>query len=96
MFKLDEGNVLLKPSHRRQLMNWLRRTLRYVHRLGEPTVTMSMRRIGRLIEIKTDVATARGGAVFRVRQHDWRHAAREMIRMITTFLHDQSLRVAMS
>ena len=35
MIKLDLGNVLLKPSHRKQLMSWLRRSLRLGERLGD-------------------------------------------------------------
>ena len=34
MIKLDAGNVPLKPSHRRQLMTWLKRSLRLGQQLG--------------------------------------------------------------
>ena len=70
MFKLSAGNVLLKPSHRRQLMNGLKRALRLSERLGDRMISITMHRSGRLIEMKADVADRRGVVGFRARQHD--------------------------
>jgi hypothetical protein len=90
MVKLDSGNVLLKPSHRRQLMSWLKRAMRFVQRMGDLAISISMHRIGRLIEIRADVADGHGGAIsFRSRQHEWSSAARELVRRLTSHLHDQ-------
>jgi hypothetical protein len=89
MFKLSPGNVLLKPSHRRQLMNGLKRALRLSERLGDLMISITMRRTGRLVEMKADVFGRRGVVGFRARQHDWRDAARELARMLTIHLHDQ-------
>ena len=47
MLKLDPGNVLLKPSHRRQLMSWLKRAMRLGHRMANPAISIIMHRIGR-------------------------------------------------
>jgi hypothetical protein len=91
MFKLSAGNVLLKPSHRRQLMNGLKRAIRLSERLGNLMISITMHRSGRQIEIKADVSDPRGVVGFRARQHDWRDAARELARMLTTHLHDQML-----
>ena len=91
MFKLSAGNVLLKPSHRRQLMNGLKRALRLSERLGDLMISISMRRTGRLVEMKADVSGRRGVVGFRARQRDWRDAARELARIVTTHLHDQML-----
>jgi len=91
MFKLSAGNVLLKPSHRRQLMNGLKRALRLSERLGDRMISITMHRTGRLIEMKANVADRRGVVGFRTRQHDWRDAARQLARMLTTHLHDQML-----
>jgi hypothetical protein len=89
MLKLDEGNVLLKPSHRRQLMSWLKRAMRFVQRMGNPLVSISMHRAGKLIEMRADVA---GSTAFRSRQTDWKGAARQIIHMLTTYLHDRMIR----
>jgi len=67
MFKLSPGNVLLKPSHRRQLMNGLKRALRLNQRLGDLMISISMRRTGRLVEMKADVSNRRGVVGFRAR-----------------------------
>jgi len=97
MFKLSNGNVLLKPSHRRQLMNGLKRALRLSDRLGDQIISISMYRSGRLIEMKADVADRNQGVVgFRARQHDWRDAARELARMLTAYLHDQMVHRALA
>jgi hypothetical protein len=92
MIKLDVGNVLLKPSHRRQLMAWLKRAGRLSRRLGDLAISITMQRTGRTVEIKADVGDRTGGAVgFRAREHDWRDAARELVRMVTAHLHEQML-----
>lgn len=91
MIKLDVGNVLLKPSHRRQLMGWLKRALRLGDRLGDRAISITLHRMGRLVEMRADVKHRGGVVAFRSREHDWRHAAREMVRALTQYLHDQSL-----
>lgn len=93
MLELDVGNVLLKPSHRRQLMSWLKRAARFGHRMGDLAISISMHRIGRLVEVRADVADGHGGFVaFRSREHDWRDACRELVRRVTSHLHDQMIR----
>lgn len=89
MLKLDPGNVLLKPSHRRQLMSWLKRAMRLGHRMGNPAISIIMHRIGRSVEVRADVADPMGSVAFRSRHNDWKDAARELIRMITSYLHDR-------
>jgi hypothetical protein len=91
MLKLDAGNVLLKPSHRRQLMSWLKRAMRFVERMGNLSISINMHRMGRIIEVRADVAGSDGVTSFHSRQSDWRDAARELIRMLTAHLHDRML-----
>jgi len=91
MIKLDVGNVLLKPSHRKQLMGWLKRPLRMGDRLGDSVISISMHRTGRSVEIKADVANRRGSAGFRSRKNDWHYAARDVVQMLAHYLHDLSL-----
>jgi hypothetical protein len=94
MIKLHEGNVRLKPSHRRQLMAGLRRSLRLGERLGDFMLTITLRRAGRAVEVRASVTDAAGSFDVRTRQHDWRDALRQLIRQISTRLHNQWLRHA--
>ena len=92
MIKLDVGNVLLKPSQRRQLMALLRRSLRLGKRLGDFVLKISMHRSGRQYTLRADVHDAAGDFRCRSRQNDWRDAVRGLVRALTTRLHDQRLR----
>jgi hypothetical protein len=94
MIKLDAGNVLLKPSHRKQLMSWLRRALRLGSSLGEFTLIITMRRSGKQCEVRANVHDSAGDFACRSRQHDWRNALRDLVRMIVNQLHAQKLRIA--
>jgi hypothetical protein len=91
MIKLDLGNVLLKPSHRKQLMTWLRRSLRLGERLGNFVLSISVRRSGRAYEACANVQDRAGSFDLRSRKHDWREAFRELIKSLTLRLHDQCL-----
>lgn len=95
MIKLDSGNVLLKPSHRRQLTAWLRRALRMGSRLGQFALLITMRRSGRIFEVRAEVRDAAGNFVCRSRQHDWRDAMRDLVRSLVIRLHEQQLHQAM-
>ena len=92
MIKLDSGNVLLKPSHRRQLMSWLKRAMRLGSRIGNFALTITMHRTGRQCEVRATVHDSAGDFACRSRQHDWRDAMRELIRMLCNRLHEQLLR----
>ena len=91
MLKLDSGNVLLKPSHRRQLMSWLKRAMRFGERMGNLAISITLHRVGRLVEVRADVADGHGVIAFRARQNDWRDAARRLVRMLTGYLHDRGI-----
>lgn len=91
MIKLDSGNVLLKPSHRRQMMAWLRRALRLGQRLGNFALAISMQRIGRSYEVRVTVQDSAGTLTCRSRRHDWRDAVRDLARRLTSWLHEQQL-----
>ena len=92
MIKLDAGNVLLKPSHRRQLMTWLRRSIRLGSRLGDFLLHIKLHRSGNAFEVHALVHD-RGSADFRCRsrQGDWRSAMREIIRAVTQHVHARCL-----
>ena len=91
MVKLIEGNVLLKPSHRRQLMSWLKRVQRLGERLGNFLLTITLHRHGRHYEVQAAVQDSAGDFGVRTRRHDWREALREIVQSLVTRLHDQCL-----
>jgi len=94
MIKLEEGNVLLKPAQRRQLMACFRRALRLGSRLGDFVLTISLKRIGKLFELHADIHDRRGNFHCRSRQNDWRAALRDLSRSICLGLHAQCLQRA--
>jgi hypothetical protein len=91
MIKIDAGNVLLKPSHRRQVMSWLKRVNRLGQRLGDFALTVSLHRSGRIFEAQAVVHDAAGNFGVRFRQHDWRHAVRNLVRALSLKLSMQRL-----
>ena len=91
MIKLDAGNVLLKPSHRKQLMAWLRRAIRMGSRLGQFALTITLHRSGRQYEARASVHDSAGDFVCRSRQTDWRNAMRDLVHNLVQRLHQQWL-----
>ena len=91
MIKLDAGNVLLKPSHRRQMMAWLRRASRLGNQLGQFVVTITMHRTGKQCEVRAEVRDSAGEFVCRSRRQDWRDAMRELVRELVNRLQAQRL-----
>ena len=89
MIKLDPGNVLLKPSHRRRLMTLLRRTMRLGERIGDFVLTITMQRKGRCYDMRAHVHDAVGDFACHTRRHDWADALRELVRTVRARLHDQ-------
>jgi len=92
MIKLDAGNVLIKPSQRKQLMAWLKRALKLGERLGDFFLNITVRQVGRMVEVRANVQDRAGTFDCRARQHDWHAAFREIARTLATRLHDQKLR----
>ena len=92
MIKLDPGNVLLKPSHRRQLMTWLRRSLKLGSRLGNFALKITLRRSGKMFDVRANVSDSRGAFDCHARRHDWRTAMRLLVQTVTSRLHQQCLR----
>jgi hypothetical protein len=89
MMKLETGNVLLKPSHRRQMNAWLKRSIRLGQRVGGMDLTLSLQRIGRAYEVRAQVHDFAGDFDCRCRRHDWRNAMRDIALSLTSKLHDQ-------
>jgi hypothetical protein len=95
MIKLDAGNVLLKPSHKRQLMAWLRRSLRLGSRLGDFLLHITLHRTGNAYEVHATVHDKAGDFHCRTRQTDWRGAMRNLIRSITQHIHGRCVHPGM-
>lgn len=89
MIQLNSGNVLLKPSHRRQLMTWLKRAAKMGQKLGHFILNMTLHRSGKSVEITASVHDSVGTFDLRARNHDWKTAARNLIRLIAARLHGQ-------
>ena len=97
MIELDSGNVLLKPSHRRQLMSRLKRAIRLGERLGRFVMKITLHRVGRHVEMIAKVRDRFGEFVSRSRATDIIHALRMMVTDVGRQLHAQSLqRMAMA
>jgi hypothetical protein len=94
MLTLNAGNVLLKPSHRRQLMSWLKRALKLSERLGNLAISITLTRVGKLVEMRAGVTRSGRTTEFRARESDWHYAARNLVRLLTGFLHNQTIQRA--
>ena len=71
MIELNLGNVLLKPAHRRQLSNWLKRVARLGQRIGGFVLKLTLHRVGRSYEVRASVHDAAGDIDLRSRQRDY-------------------------
>ena len=91
MIQLNVGNVLLKPSHRKQVMASLRRAMKFGQRLGNFMLDVRISRCGRNYEVKAIVRDSAGDFTCHSRRHDWRGAVREMAQMLVYRLHQQWL-----
>ena len=91
MIKLHAGNVLLKPSQRRQISTVLRRCVRLGKRLGDFAMDIYMRRAGRFYELRAAVHDRAGDFACRARQNNWQDALRDLARALTQRLHAQRL-----
>lgn len=96
MVKLEAGNVLLKPSHRRQLMGWLRRASKIGQRLGDFRLKITIAKVGNQHEAIASVHDSAGDFTCRIRQREWRDAIRELVHRLVTQLHNQLLQRAIA
>lgn len=94
MIKLDSGNVLLKPSNKRQVMAWLRRAQKLGAKLGKFVLKVSLHRTGNRIEAIATVTSSAGQFNLHARKHDWKDAMRNLIHSLSTQLSMQRLAAA--
>ncbi|MEO6436325.1 MAG: hypothetical protein ABIP55_11285 [Tepidisphaeraceae bacterium] len=91
MIKLQATSGLLKPSQRRQLLSWLKRSVAIGEQVGDFLLRITIRRIGRGYEMRADVHDAAGDFGLRARGQTWRDVCREIVRTLGVKLHAQRL-----
>lgn len=91
MIQLNSGNVLLKPSHRKQLRAHLRRAIRLGQRVGNFAIAVSLRRNGRMFEMTAHVTDRAGSFNCRSRRHAWKDAVRDLADAVIGWVHGQRL-----
>jgi hypothetical protein len=91
MIHVDFGNVLLKPSQRKQLMASLRRAIRLGQRVGNFAMNVTLRRQGKMVEMTAAVSDRAGAFACRSRRHTFKEAARELAGSIVAWVHNQRL-----
>jgi hypothetical protein len=89
MLTLDTGNVLLKPSDRRQWMHWLKRVFRLGQRLGNFSLHIKLRRVGRFTHVHANAAGRSARFSYQCHSCDWRDAARDVVRTLAIRLANQ-------
>ena len=93
MIKLQPGNCSLKPSQRRQLLAWLKRSVHLGERVGDFILTITMRRVGRMYEMVASVHDAAGDFNYRTRGRTWRDVCRDLVRTLSSRIHGQRLQL---
>ncbi len=96
MITLDAGNVLLKPTQKKQLMSRLKRVIRIGDRLGDFVMKLSMRRTGRHVEMTANVHDRLGDFTLRSRGQNWIDALYQMVRALTSRIHQHALQRAIA
>ncbi len=91
MIKLEAGNVLLKPSHRKQVMAWLRRVVKLGQRMGNFVLTVTLHRSGKVVEAHAIVHDSAGDFGVKARETDWFYAMRDLVRALAARLNMQRL-----
>ena len=70
-------------------MAWLKRATKMGERLGRFVLQLTLHRSGKSYEVSASVHDSAGKFDLRAKSHDWRTAARNLIRMIAVRLHEQ-------
>ena len=89
MIQITCGNVLLKPTTRRQLMACLRRAAKLGDRVGGFAMNLCLKRSGRTFDLRADVRDQAGSFRCHTRGTDWATAVRQLIRDLVARLHAQ-------
>ena len=96
MIELESNNVLLKGSTRKQLMGWLKRSLKMAQRLGDFAVKITLQRVGSVYKMTAYVAGAGGPLECHAHGHDLRETCRDLVHRLSERLHEQRVRQTMA
>ena len=91
MIELESNNVLLKGSTRKQLLGWLKRSLKMAQRLGDFAVKITLQRVGTVYRLTAYVIGTGGSLECHAHGHDLRETCRKLVRQLSEQLHDKRL-----
>lgn len=91
MIQLECGNVLLKPSHKRQFLSHLRRVIKIGEKIGNFVLRITLRRTGRATEAQIRVHDAAGEAALRCRAQSLRDALRQIVRELRALMQQHRI-----
>lgn len=91
MIELVSRNVLLKGSNRRQILSWLKRSLRLGEQVGNLAVKITVQRIGKTYQVMATVKDQAGVFLIRTHARELMDACREIVRVLSLKLHNQRL-----
>jgi hypothetical protein len=91
MIQLESGNVLLKPTQRKQMMARLKRVIRLGERLGQFVMRITLHRVGRMVEMVAKVRDRFGEFTVRARASNWASALHSFVTDTFRQLHTQSV-----
>ena len=94
MVKLQAENCLMTRSQRRHLRSWLKRAVHLGERVGKFILTITVRRVGRVYQMRAEVRDAAGDLRCRARGQTWRDVCREIVHAVVMKLHQQRLALA--
>ena len=91
MFEIVSNNVLLKGSHRRQILAWLKRSMRLGQRIGGFAVKITIQKSGAAFVVLAQVRDQAGSFTCRARKHEVMDACRSLMHILSMQLHEQRL-----
>lgn len=94
MITLDAGNVLLKPTQKKQVLARLKRAIRLGDRIGDFVMKITMRRTGKHVEMTADVKDRFGNFSMRSKGQNWIDALHAIVREVFREIHNHTVRRA--
>ncbi len=91
MITIDAGNVLLKPTQKKQMLARLKRALRLGDRIGNFMIKISLRRTGKHVEVTATGQDRLGQFAFRNRGKTWMDALHAIVRDVFRTVHSHAI-----
>lgn len=89
MIELVSNNVVLKGSHRRQILAWLRRTLHLGERLGDFAMKVTIQRSAGKYEVKAQIHDQAGDVTCRARGQELMETCRNLVHQLSMSVRSQ-------